>query len=32
LEEIYKGSGILYDPSVVNACLKVCVAKGFTFP
>ena len=32
LEEIYKGSGILYDPSVVNACQKVFVEKGFTFP
>jgi hypothetical protein len=32
LAEIYQGAGTLYDPSVVEACLKVFVAKGFTSP
>jgi HD-GYP domain-containing protein (c-di-GMP phosphodiesterase class II) len=32
LEEITKKSGMLYDPSVVNACLKLFYEKGFVFP
>ena len=32
LAEIYQGAGTLYDPSVVEACLKVFVAKGCTSP
>ncbi len=31
LEEIYQQSGILYDPEVVNICLKLFVEKGFKF-
>jgi HD-GYP domain-containing protein (c-di-GMP phosphodiesterase class II) len=32
LEEITKKSGMLYDASVVNACLKLFYEKGFVFP
>jgi putative nucleotidyltransferase with HDIG domain len=31
LEEISKNSGILYDPDVVDACLKLLKEKGFKF-
>jgi putative nucleotidyltransferase with HDIG domain/PAS domain S-box-containing protein len=31
LEEIRQQSGILYDPEVVNACLKLFIEKGFNF-
>jgi HD-GYP domain-containing protein (c-di-GMP phosphodiesterase class II) len=31
LEEISKGSGKLYDPEVVNACLKLFEGKGYEF-
>jgi HD-GYP domain-containing protein (c-di-GMP phosphodiesterase class II) len=31
LEEIYKEMGVLYDPQVVNATLKLFVEKGFKF-
>jgi len=31
LEEISKNKGILYDPEVVNACLKIFKEKGFKF-
>jgi HD-GYP domain-containing protein (c-di-GMP phosphodiesterase class II) len=31
LEEIYQNMGILYDPEVVNICLKLFVEKGFKF-
>ena len=31
LEEIHQKSGILYDPEVVNICLKLFVEKGFSF-
>ena len=31
LEEITKNSGALYDPKVVEVCLKLFVKKGFTF-
>jgi len=31
IEEIEKNSGILYDPDVVNACMKVFREKGYTF-
>jgi len=31
LEEISKNKGILYDPKVVNACLKLFKEKGFKF-
>jgi PAS domain S-box-containing protein/putative nucleotidyltransferase with HDIG domain len=31
LEEITKNSGALYDPKVVEACLRLFVKKGFTF-
>jgi putative nucleotidyltransferase with HDIG domain/PAS domain S-box-containing protein len=31
LEEINQKQGILYDPEVVNACLKLFVEKGFSF-
>jgi len=31
LEEIHQKSGILYDPEVVDICLKLFVEKGFTF-
>ena len=32
LEEIAVGSGKLYDPEVVKACLKVFKVDGYTFP
>ncbi len=31
LEEIHQKTGILYDPEVVNICLKLFVEKGFSF-
>jgi PAS domain S-box-containing protein/putative nucleotidyltransferase with HDIG domain len=31
LEEIHQKSGILYDPEVVDICLKLFVEKGFSF-
>jgi PAS domain S-box-containing protein/putative nucleotidyltransferase with HDIG domain len=31
LEEIRQNAGILYDPVVVNACLKLFLEKGFNF-
>jgi len=31
LEEISKNKGILYDPEVVDACLKIFKEKGFMF-
>ena len=31
LEEILQNKGILYDPEVVDACLKLFTEKGFTF-
>lgn len=31
LEEIHHQSGILYDPEVVNICLKLFVEQGFSF-
>ena len=31
LEEIQQNSGILYDPEVVDICLKLFVEKGFSF-
>ena len=31
LEEISRNSGILYDPNVVHACLRVFTEKGFKF-
>jgi putative nucleotidyltransferase with HDIG domain/PAS domain S-box-containing protein len=31
LEEIHQKTGLLYDPEVVNACLKLFVEKGFSF-
>ena len=31
LEEVYKEREILYDPQVVDACLKLFVEKGFKF-
>jgi putative nucleotidyltransferase with HDIG domain len=31
LEEIHENSGILYDPEVVDICLKLFVVKGFSF-
>ena len=31
LEEITQNRGILYDPEVVDACLKLFIEKGFTF-
>jgi putative nucleotidyltransferase with HDIG domain len=31
LSEIDRGRGSVYDPAVVDACLKVFVEKGFTF-
>lgn len=30
-DELYKGKGILYDPTVVDACLKVLMEGGFNF-
>jgi len=31
LEEISKNKGILYDPKVVDICLKLFTEKGFRF-
>lgn len=31
LEEITKNKGILYDPDVVDVCLKLFQEKGFLF-
>jgi HD-GYP domain-containing protein (c-di-GMP phosphodiesterase class II) len=31
LQEIHQKSGILYDPEVVDICLKLFVEKGFSF-
>jgi HD-GYP domain-containing protein (c-di-GMP phosphodiesterase class II) len=31
LEEISKNRGVLYDGKVVDACLRLCHEKGFTF-
>jgi response regulator RpfG family c-di-GMP phosphodiesterase len=31
LEEISQNRGVLYDPEVVNACLRLFTEKGFTF-
>jgi len=31
LEEIAQKKGVLYDPEVVDACIKVCTADNFTF-
>ncbi|MBC8249909.1 MAG: HD domain-containing protein, partial [Anaerolineales bacterium] len=31
LEEISQKRGVLYDPEVVDACLKLFTEKGFTF-
>jgi response regulator RpfG family c-di-GMP phosphodiesterase len=31
LEEIYQKMGILYDPEIVDICLKLFVEKGFSF-
>lgn len=31
LQEISQNRGILYDPKVVDACLKLCTEKGFKF-
>jgi len=31
LEEISQNSGVLYDPEVVDACLKLFTEKGFEF-
>ncbi len=31
LEEISKNRGVLYDGEVVDACLRLCHEKGFTF-
>ena len=31
LEEISQNRGVLYDPEVVDACLKLFTEKGFTF-
>ncbi len=31
LEEISQNRGVLYDPKVVDACLKLSIEKGFTF-
>ena len=31
LEEIHQKAGILYDPELVNICLKLFVEKGFSF-
>ena len=32
LEEILQNSGVLYDPDVVDACLRLFSEKGFKFP
>ena len=32
LEEIADNRGVLYDPRVVDACLKIFSEKGFSFP
>jgi len=31
LEEIHQKAGILYDPEVVNICLRLFVEKSFSF-
>jgi len=31
LEELSRNRGVLYDPEVVDACIKVCTEKGFKF-
>jgi PAS domain S-box-containing protein/putative nucleotidyltransferase with HDIG domain len=31
LEEIHRNAGLLYDPEVVDVCLKLFVEKGFSF-
>jgi HD-GYP domain-containing protein (c-di-GMP phosphodiesterase class II) len=31
LEEILKNKGILYDPEIVDVCLKLFKEKGFKF-
>lgn len=31
LKEISKGKGKLYDPRVVDACVKIITKKGFKF-
>jgi len=31
LEELPKNSGVLYDPKVVEACVKLFTKKGFKF-
>ncbi|MCJ7665543.1 MAG: HD-GYP domain-containing protein, partial [Actinobacteria bacterium] len=31
VEEIKKNKGILYDPAVVNSCIKIITKKGFEF-
>jgi HD-GYP domain-containing protein (c-di-GMP phosphodiesterase class II) len=31
LEEIARQKGVLYDPEVVDACIKVCAEDKFTF-
>ena len=31
LEEISRNRGVLYDPEVVDACIKVCTEDKFTF-
>jgi HD-GYP domain-containing protein (c-di-GMP phosphodiesterase class II) len=30
-DELNKGKGILYDPTVVDACLKLLMEGGFKF-
>jgi HD-GYP domain-containing protein (c-di-GMP phosphodiesterase class II) len=32
LEEIVKNRGVLYDPSVVDACLRLFKEKGYRLP
>lgn len=32
LQEIQKGRGTLYDPDVVDACVKLFRIDGFAFP
>jgi len=31
LEEIARQKGVLYDPEVVDACIKVCTEDKFVF-
>lgn len=31
LKEVKKGKGKLYDPKVVEACIKIITKKGFKF-